>query len=264
MTAQDAAPDGVSLSLQGNVAKIVIDADGKHNAIHSTTWRALPGLVEAAESAPDVGVIIVRGARGNFGAGNDITELRGLVGNPAAAEAYAQSVADAMQAVEAASKPVLMAIEGLCYGASVALTLTGDLRIAADNATFAITPAKLGATYLQSDLHRLVAAIGAGQSRKMIYSGEPIGAEQALSIGLVDVLLPSGGFEQGLQELTDDLLRGSSFTLRQTKQMLRLVGQVRTPAETKESLAWFVRATQGSDFKEGLDAFLAKRRPRFR
>ena len=264
MAIQDVADGGLSLSLQGAAAEIVIDRDGKHNAIHSTTWRAFPGLVEAAERAPDVGVIIVRGARGNFGAGNDIAELQDLVGNPAAAEAYAQSMADAMQAVEAASKPVLMAIEGLCYGASVALTLTGDLRIAADGATFAITPAKLGATYLQSDLHRLVAAIGAGQSKKMIYLGEPIGAEQALDIGLVDVLLPSDGFEQGLRELVDRLLRGSPATLRQTKQMLRLIGQVPTPAENRESLAWFVRSTQGPDFKEGLDAFLTKRKPRFR
>ena len=264
MASQDVATDGLSLTLTGPIARIVIDRAGKRNALHSTTWAALPGLIAAAERAPDGGVIIVQGAHGHFGAGNDIAELQGLSGDPVRAEAYARAMADATASVEAACKPVLMAIEGFCYGASVALSLAGDLRIAAEDATFAITPAKLGATYLLSDLHRLVAAIGAGQSKKMIYFGEPISAEQALGIGLVDLLLPSDGFEVGLQELADKLLRGSPSTLRQTKQMLRLVGHAGTPEETKESLAWFVDCTQGRDFKEGLDAFLSKRKPRFR
>ena len=71
-------------------------------------------------------------------------------------------MASAMQAVETASKPVLMAIEGVCYGAAVVLALAGDLRIASDDVVFAITPAKLGALYRRSDLHRLAAAAGMG------------------------------------------------------------------------------------------------------
>ena len=68
-------------------------------------------------------------------------------------------MADAMQAVKAAPKPVVIAIEGVCYGASVALVLAGDLRLAARDASFAITPAKLGALYLRSDLQMLAAAV---------------------------------------------------------------------------------------------------------
>jgi enoyl-CoA hydratase/carnithine racemase len=226
------------------------------------TWLAIPVLVAAAVREAEVGLIVLRGANGNFGSGNDLVEFGALHGKLAEAMEFARAMADAMRAVEVASKPVVVAIEGLCYGASVALMLAGDLRIAADTATFAITPAKLGALYLQSDLHRLVAAVGSGQSKKLIYSAQPIGAARAREIGLVDEVISAGHFESELKRLTDSILRGSPFTLRRSKEMLGMVSP--TPEETDESLSLFVDATQGPEFVEGVDAFNAKRLPRFR
>jgi enoyl-CoA hydratase/carnithine racemase len=256
------ASEGVSLLIRGSIATISFDQKSKHNAMKLRTWLALPALVSAAERDVAVGLILLRGAHGNFGSGNDIADFAAVHGDPAAAKAFGRAMADAMQAVEAASKPVLVAIEGLCYGASVALALAGDLRVAASNATFAITPAKLGALYLQSDLHRLVAAVGLGQSKKLIYSAQPVSAARAHEIGLVDEVIAAEQFESELKLLTDAILGGSSFTLRRSKEMLRMVDP--TPGETDASLAAFVEATQGDDFLEGVGAFLAKRLPRFR
>jgi enoyl-CoA hydratase/carnithine racemase len=253
---------GVSLLIRGSIATILFDQERTRNAMQLRTWLALPALIAEAERHAAVALIFLRGANGNFGTGNDIVELRALHGNPAAAKAFGSAMADAMQAVEEASKPVVVAIEGLCYGGSVALALAGDLRIAASNATFAITPAKLGVVYLQSDLHRLVAAVGAGQSKKLIYSAQPISATRAREIGLVDEVISADHFESELKLLTDPILRGSPFSLRRSKEMLRMVDP--TPTETEESLASFVEATQGDDFVEGVDAFITKRSPRFR
>ena len=254
--------DGVSLLIRDSVAAVILDQKRKHNALSLRTWRALPLLIAAAESDAEVGLIVLRGAHGNFGAGNDLVEFGALGGHPAAAMAFARAMADAMRAVEQASKPVIVAIEGFCYGASVALALAADVRIAADAATFSITPAKLGALYLQSDLHRLVAAVGPGQSRKLIYSGETLDAARALAIGLVDDVVSALAFDVELARLTASMLEGSPFTLRRSKAMLGRIDP--TPAETEESLGWFVEATQGHDFSEGVNAFFAKRSPRFR
>jgi enoyl-CoA hydratase/carnithine racemase len=256
------ATEGVSLLIRDSVATILLDQKRRHNALGLKTWLALPVLIAAAERNAEVGLIVVRGAHGNFGAGNDLAEFGALHGKPAEAMVFARAMADGMRAVELASKPVVAAIEGLCYGGSVALTLTADLRIAADNATFAITPAKLGALYLQSDLHRLVATVGVGQSKKLIYSAEPIGAARAREIGLVDDVISASHFESELKRLTDAILRGSPFTLRRSKEMFGRVNP--TPAETEESLNWLVEATQGHEFVEGVNAFIAKRTPRFR
>ena len=256
------ATEGVSLRVRDSIATIVIDQKRRHNALGLQAWLALPRLIAAGECDAEVGLIVLRGAHGNFGSGNDLVEFGALYGRRTAAMEFARAMADAMRAVEVASKPVVMAIEGLCYGASVALTLAGDLRIAGDTATFGITPAKLGALYLQSDLHRLVATVGMGQSKKLVYSAEPIGAHSAKEIGLVDEVISAEHFDSGLQRVTDAILRGSPFTLRRSKEMFGMVNP--TPAETDESLRPFVDATQGSDFVEGVDAFIKKRAPRFR
>ena len=256
--------EGASVSVDRSIATITIDQKGKHNALGLQTWRALPELVAYADRHESVRLVVLRGAHGNFGSGNDITEFGAVHGDPEAAKAFGQGMADAMRAVEAASKPVIVAIEGVCFGASVALALSGDLRVAASDASFAVTPAKLGALYLKSDLHRLVMAIGAGAAKQLIFSAKAVGATRAQQIGLVDEVLPAAAFETGLSQLVASILEGSHFTLLQTKSMLRELDRAPAPAETDESLAWFVGATQGADFKEGVSAFLAKRPPRFR
>jgi enoyl-CoA hydratase/carnithine racemase len=258
------AGEGVSLLIREGIATVAFDQKRRHNAMPLSTWLALPTLIGAALRHAEAKLIILRGAHGNFGSGNDLTEFGALHGKPAAAKQFAKAMADAMQAVERSSKPVIMAIEGLCYGASVALTLAGDLRVAASNATFAITPAKLGALYLHSDLHRLIQAVGLGQSKKLIYTALPVSAIKAREIGLVDEVIAVEHFDSELKLLTDAILRGSQFTLRRSKEMLRVVGDASTPEETDETLASFVEATQRDDFVEGVSAFLAKRPPRFR
>jgi len=255
--------EGVSLSLKGGVATIVLDRPARRNALGLGSWHALRSLIEAADCDAAVGLIILRGAEGNFGAGNDISEFGTLHGDPAAARAFGCAMADAMRAVELASKPVIVAIEGVCCGASVALALAGDLRIAVDSAIFAITPARLGALYLQSDLHRLVATIGAGSAKRMLYTAQPIHAARAFEIGLIDEVFASDRLELELDRMSSAILQGSRFTLGHSKAMLRAAGHGAAPLETAESMAAFVAATQGEDFREGVEAFLMKRSPIF-
>jgi enoyl-CoA hydratase/carnithine racemase len=254
---------GVTLSVDKGVATILFDRQSARNAMLYATWRALPALIAKAEAHTGVTVIVLRGAGGHFGAGNDIAEFGPMRSDAARCRTYGQAMADAMMAVEHATKPVIAAIQGSCYGASVALILAADFRVAAANARFAITPAKLGALYLRSDLHRLVAAIGQGQARRMIYTAAAIEASEAAAIGLVEQLLPVDSFHTELDLMLQSILLGSSFTLHHSKRMLRGVGHGQTPAEDDESLGWFVDAMQGTDFAEGYAAFMAKRAPNF-
>jgi enoyl-CoA hydratase/carnithine racemase len=259
------SPHGdLSLEIHEAVATITVERPSKINALRLATWQALHALVVAADSHPAVGVIVVRGSGKHFSAGNDISALSTFPGNAADAQVFAAAWADATQAVEDASKPVVMAIEGVCYGAALALTLAGDVRIASANAVFSIPVAKLGALYLGSDLQRLVATIGMGQSKKLIYSSEVFGAEQALRIGLVDEVFPEERFEPELQRFIETILARSPFTLLRSKAMLRTLAHGGTMRETSESLAAFAEATQCEDFVEGISAFLTRRTARFR
>jgi enoyl-CoA hydratase/carnithine racemase len=254
---------GSSLNVDQGVATILFDRRSARNAMLHATWRALPSLIATAEADASVAVIVLRGAGGHFGAGNDIAEFGPMRSDPARCRAYGQAMADAMMTVERATKPVIAAIEGSCYGASVALTLAADFRVAAADARFAITPAKLGALYLRSDLHRLVATIGQGQARRMIYGAVALDVGEAAAIGLVEQVLDAGSFDAELDRVVRAILCGSPFTLHHTKRMLRGAGHGATPVEDEESLGWFVSAMQGKDFAEGYAAFMEKRTPKF-
>lgn len=257
-------PDGgVSLLVDDAVATIRFDRVSARNAMLLATWSALPALIARADHDPRVAVIVLRGAGGNFGAGNDIAEFSRLRGNQDAARNYGWAMAQAMATVEIATKPVIAAIEGSCYGASVALCLAADIRLAATSARFAITPAKLGALYLNSDHHRLVAAIGGGRARQMIFTARSIDAAQAQAWGLVDQMVPDERFPAELAEQIAAIRSGSLYTIKHSKRMLRAAGPGATPQETDETIGWFVAAMQGGDFAEGVAAFLEKRVPQF-
>ena len=260
---KDSSLRSAALEVRGPVATVRLDRPDTRNALGLDGWRSLERLIAETEADPTIRVVILRGAGGHFSAGNDISEFGALRDDPSAAEAFGAAMASAMLCIEEASKPMIVAIEGACYGAAIALALSGDIRLASDSAAFAITPAKLGALYLQSDLHRLVASVGVGQAKRLIYSAEAINADEAVRIGLVERICAAGTFEAELETLVAGLLRGSAFTLTRTKAMLRATGHGPTPGETRETLAAFVEATQGPDFREGFSAFLGKRSPKF-
>lgn len=254
---------GARLVVDAQVGTIWFDRSSARNAMLHTTWCALPKLLAQAEADSNVDVIVLRGANGHFGAGNDIAEFGEMRTDAGTCRAYGQAMADAMAAVERAAKPVVAAIQGNCYGASVALALAADFRVAANNARLAITPAKLGALYLRSDLHRLISLIGQGQARRMIFTAAMLEGPEAARIGLVDQLVDAESFDTEIHNIVQTLLNGSPYTLRHSKRMMHSLGHGPAPAESDESLGWFVAAMQGADFAEGVVAFTQKRPPVF-
>lgn len=254
----------VTTTRQGGAGIIHVARPDKINAMRLATWLALRLHVEACERHPDVAVIVLRGAGRHFGAGNDIAALSEFPGHPGRALEFGMAWANAIDAVANCSKPVIMAIDGVCYGAALALALAGDVRIASSDAVFSIPVAKLGALYLRSDYQRLVATIGMSQSKRLIYTADRIVAGEALRIGLVDEVIAAGKFEARLAETVETILSRSAFTLGQSKAMLRAQDHGGVEREDGASLAAFAASTQHAHFVEGITAFLERRTVDFR
>ena len=257
MTAQ------IRLSLAAPAAEIVIDAPARRNAFNTQMWAALPGLIAEAEAMQDAKVVILHGGgTGHFAAGADISEFETIYADKASAGRSADTIARALDAIEACTKPVIAAIEGACVGGGVSIALACDIRIASEKARFGVTPARLGLVYPAGDTRRLVSAVGVSQAKDILFTGTIFGADRARRIGLVTETCEAGSALGAAREKAMLIASVSQASVRGSKQLVnRLESQAGLSDEDGRRL--FVEAVCGPDFHEGYRAFLEKRSPDF-
>lgn len=255
--------DGLKVSVRDAVATVTLGSGERRNAVSMAMWRSLGPLIERLDADEVVKVIVLRGAGGWFGAGADIGEFDQHFADTAAMERFALAMTQASTAAEQATKPVVAAIEGVCFGGSLALALACDVRYAADDVVFAMTPAKLGLIYPLSDMQRIVRALGPSRARELIFTARRVPADEALAIGLVDRVMPAGEFDSRLHAFTAAMTAGSQSSIRLAKAMVRQLQDGDRVAEDAAALAWFVQAGTSDDFAEGRLAFTERRPPRF-
>ncbi len=157
-------------------------------------FRRRAGLDLAAAigrvAASDARLLVVTGADRTFCAGADLDDFAAMRGDEAAVASFRADMRAALDSLRGLAVPTIALIEGHCFGAGVALAMACDIRIAAPDARFAITPAKIGISYPQEDVHRLVALVGPGQAARILFTAETIDGEEAKAIGLVDAHMP--------------------------------------------------------------------------
>ena len=162
------------LNHDGEVARLTLDRPEARNAIPAAGWGELERLIATVEGR----LLVVSGAGGAFCAGADLGDL------PDLRRAEMRAALDALRDL---AMPTVARIDGACFGAGVALALACDLRVAGPDARFAITPAKIGVSYPQEDVHRLVALVGPGQAARLLFTAESIDGAEAIRIGLAEL-----------------------------------------------------------------------------
>ncbi|ACZ00255.1 enoyl-CoA hydratase/isomerase family protein [Thermomonospora curvata] len=235
------------------VGTITIDRPGKRNAMSAAMWRKLPVLLERLETDPAVRVVVLTGAGGHFCAGADIGELADITSGDLATEAET--------ALARFPKPTLAVIRGFAVGGGCQLAAACDLRLAADDARFGITPAKLGILYPAEATARLVRLIGPAAAKYLLFSGELVDAAHALRIGLVDEVLPADRLAARVAEFTRILTSRSQFTQQGAKDIVEHAAAGTLTRELVE--AWAAEARRSPDSAEGVAAFLERRPPVF-
>jgi enoyl-CoA hydratase/carnithine racemase len=131
--------------------------------------------------------------------------------------------------------PTIAVIEGACFGAGLALAMACDMRFATREASFAITPAKLGISYPQEDVHRLVALVGAGQAGRLLLTAGRIGGAEAERIGLVERCIESG-FADAVEDICKAISANDPESLRALKNAVRLAAAGVCHDETQDRL----------------------------
>jgi enoyl-CoA hydratase/carnithine racemase len=242
----------------GSIGRILIDRPDKRNAFNQEMWEQLPVLLKAALIDRAVRVVVVESATpGMFCAGADIGELLMHKDNAAWREANQAAINRAQHELARFAKPTIAFVDGDCVGGGCGLALACDIRVATPSARLGITPSKLGLVYPLHDTKLLVDLVGPGQAKKMLYTGELLSADDALRIGLIELI------DSSANALARQIAENSAHSTHEIKGFVRRIldGQADDDLETKRI---FAEAFSKPDFLEGTAAFVAKRKPEFK
>lgn len=249
---------------EGPIGWLVFDHAERRNAIHRAMWEAIPERLAELDADESVRVIVMRGAGDvAFVAGADISEFEQSRIGPGARD-YDKLTERAFEALAHVKKPLIAMIHGFCIGGGSGIALHADMRYAADDAVFAIPPARLGLGYSASNVETLVGVVGQAYAREILFTARRYDASAAARMGLVHEVLQKAQLEPFVRKLALQVADNAPLTLRAAKHCL---GELRRPpmARDDEATAALIQACFDSeDYAEGVAAFLAKRRPTFR
>ncbi len=254
----------VKIERDGAIAHLVFDHAERRNAITVDMWEAIPGAVQTLQDDSRIRVVVMRGAgREAFVSGADISELeRTRTGN--AGPSYDAMTARAFAALRGLEKPLIAAIHGFCIGGGAALALTADLRYAADDARFAVPPARLGLGYHTTGIRALIRVVGFSPTADLLFTGRRVDAAEARRIGLVNEVFAKDALDGNVDVLAHSIADNAPLTVRSAKITLQELTKLENERDTARIQQSIERCYQSEDFKEGVRAFLGKRKPRFR
>lgn len=261
---QDHANGRLLLARTGGVAAITFNAPDKHNAMTLGMWQALGEICESLARDDSLRVLTLTGAGDRaFVAGADISEFGETRKDAASAAAYGAAVAHAEETLEALPIPTLALIRGYCIGGGLAIAMRCDLRLAREDARFAITPAKLSLGYGYDGVAQLHRRLGHAVTADLLFSGRKLSADAALAKGICDFVHPRDSFEAACTEYVDTLAGNAPLTIRAVKSALNVLAKPVDARDRSATDALVASCFDSADYAEGQRAFAEKRAPRF-
>ncbi len=252
--------DRVLLDNRDGIATLTINRPAKLNALDRATIDALHGAVDALSADEEVGVVIVTGAGEKaFVAGADIAGLvtQGVLGGAANAR-HGQALT---AAIETSAKPFLAAINGYALGGGLELALACDLRFASDRAKLGLPEVGLGIIPGYGGTQRLPRLIGMGPALQLILTGDPIDADTALRVGLVNGVCAPDALLDTVRGVAARILSRGPQALALAKQAARRGAELSQEAGLQLEADLFGAISSTEEMREGLTAFLEKRQP---
>jgi enoyl-CoA hydratase/carnithine racemase len=253
---------GLRVERDGPVTTLWLDRPAKRNALDAALLEALEETLRQLAKDRDVRAVILTGGESVFAAGVDIGSF---AATPGVANAYRASEARARcwEALTHLPQPTIAAVAGYALGGGCELALACDLRLAAESARFGQPEVRLGLIPGAGGTQRLPRLIGATRAKELIFFGDPIDAQEAHRLGLVNRVVPT---ERLLAEARDWAARLAALpplALAMAKQAVDTGADLALPAALYLEQQSFVALFGTADEQEGVAAFLEKRAPRF-
>ncbi len=254
----------IRIEREGSIGWLIFDHAERRNAVSTDMWGQLPHAARELDEDADVRVVVMRGAGDvAFVSGADISEFETRRTGDAA-DRYEQDNGRAFLALARIEKPVLAMIHGFCVGGGVALSLAADIRYAAADAVFAIPAARLGIGYAPGGIESLIQVVGFSAAKEIFFSARRFTAEEALHMGLVSRVVPKDALEDLVRETASQIAANAPLTLRSVKRTVAELSKDPRQRDHTAMEAGVRTCMESDDYREGMRAFLEKRRPAFR
>lgn len=253
----------IDLQCAGAVATLTLSNPGKLNAIDLSMWRALKQRMAELVAQSDVRCVVVRGAGDEaFAAGGDLEEFVTARATLEQALHYHGEVAAALQAIADFPHPTIAMIRGACVGGGLEIAAACDLRIASNNARFGAPINKLGFSMYPGEMEGLLQLVGPAVVKEILLEGRILTATEAYEKGLLTRVVAAEELAAEVSASVERICQGAPLVAGWHKQWIKRL-QSGTPLSEEEKAASFAfLATE--DYREGLAAFLEKRKPQFK
>ncbi len=252
----------ITVEREGRIAVLTINRPDKLNALNSNVHVEGVAALDELRSDDEVRVVVITGSgEKSFVAGADISEFEGKT--PVTQRATFQE-RTLFNSIEIFPKPVIAMVNGFCLGGGNELALACDLRICSENARFSQPEINLGIIPGGGGTQRLTRMVGEGRSMEMILTGDMIDAETAHRFGLVNHVYPAEELRAKTMELAAKIAEKAPIALQLAKEAVKFASRSNLDEGLRREVDLFAICFSTEDKKEGVSAFLEKRKPDFK
>jgi len=252
----------IILTQEGDVCVLTLNRPEAMNALSDELIRELGQAIDQIAQDDQIRVLIITGGSKVFAAGGDIKAM--LAFGPEQAKEYLSPVHRVFNQISELSKPTIAAICGFALGGGVELTLACDFRIASENSKFGFPEINLGIFPAAGGSQRLPRMVGMAKAKELMFTGDTIDAAQALAIGLVNQVVPKEQVIEKAMALAGKLAVKPPLTLKSLKESMHNVFNMDITMGLETEIDKFCSLFATDDQKEGMTAFIEKRKPDFK
>jgi enoyl-CoA hydratase len=252
----------VLVARDGTIATVTLSSPGRMNALDKAMWSQLGAAMQELGADASLRCIVLRGeGEKAFAAGADIAEFKNERANAAQAKAYSRGGIGWMHSVADCPLPTVALIQGACVGGGLLIASQCDLRICNESARFGVPVKNLGLTESYDELQAMMRVIGAAASLEILLEGRIWGAREAYEKGLVSRVVADAGVVEEAYAAARRIADGAPLVARWHKKFVRRLLDARPLSQEERDEGYACFDTE--DFKTGVAAFLAKKKPEF-
>jgi enoyl-CoA hydratase len=247
----------IDYEVQGRVAVITINRPEARNAVNGEVANGIEAAIDALEDDPEVWIAVLTGAGTVFSAGADLKAIN----EGRAGELMTQRGGFAGFVYRERRKPVIAAVDGLATAGGCEIVLACDLVVASSAAAFGLAEVKRNLIAGAGGLFRLPMAIGTNVAMEAVLTGEPLSAERAYQLGLVNRLVEPGAAREAAIALAAQIAENAPIAVWESRKIVRAAAWEDEATLKQMTDTGFSRVLSSADTSEGLSAFIEKRKP---